>query len=83
MKTDAAGRVVCPLNTAIVSGDVGLDKLFEVVHEHWDRAEDYCIIWHLPDYHPDDSLPKDSDCDCPKIVFTRNPVPKEWYGSSH
>ena len=75
-----------PPNTIFVAGDIGLDQLWQLIHEYWDRDEDYGMIWHLPESHPDGIEDASMWDGCPQIIFTRQPIPSDWMlndGSSH
>lgn len=67
-----------PPNTIFVSGDIGLDLLAELVHEHWDQDEDYGLIWHLEANHLDGMDNAGLWDGCPQLIFTRQPLPSNW-----
>jgi hypothetical protein len=60
-----------PRNAVIVSGPEGINELLAKVYHQWELGGDWGIVWHVGDYHD-----PESDCDCPKIIFTMKPLPQ-------
>jgi hypothetical protein len=65
---------VWPKNSVIISGDVGIDMLLKEVYEHWEREQDYGIVWHTEEAHPEGIPEIPPMDDCPKIIFTLKPI---------
>jgi len=64
-------------NAMVVGGDIGLDALLADIYEHWERGEDFIVVFHAEGGRADGDYTQQelaAFCEAaPKIVFTPGP----------
>lgn len=66
-------------NAVVIVGDRGLDHLLTHIYDHWERGEEYALVWHVAEGHDPNAITQPGalqnpqelppDDACPRIIF--------------